>query len=134
MRINKKKISVIFFLILYFIIGSHTSVNNGISFDEKHEELNWNYHTKLINNYYNYIFSNGKITQEIKKEYKPFVGYGVGFQLISQPIQFLLKDLLIHDKNIDDYGALLISKHFVVFLFFFISGIFFFSNFKKNYR
>ena len=131
MRINKKKFSIIFILITYFIIGSYTSVNNGISFDEKHEQLNWNFHSKLINDYYNYLFLNDKITEEIKNEYKPFVGYGVGFQLISQPIQSFLKNILNHNRNIDNYGALLISKHFVVFLFFFVSGIFFFLILRK---
>ena len=63
MRINKKKFSIIFILITYFIIGSYTSVNNGISFDEKHEQLNWNFHSKLINDYYNYLFLNDKITE-----------------------------------------------------------------------
>ena len=43
------------------------------------------------------------------------VGYGIGFQLISQPIQFLLKDVIAKDKNISDFGGHLLAKHFVVF-------------------
>ena len=45
----KKKLFFVF-LFSYFIIGSVNSVNTGISFDEKHEQLNWNFHVELLNN------------------------------------------------------------------------------------
>ena len=52
--------------------------------------------------------------------------YGIGFQIISQPIQFFLSEIILKFQNIDSYGAHLLAKHFVVFIFFFISGIFVF--------
>ena len=50
--------------------------------------------------------------------------YGVGFQILSQPIQFLLSDIISKFQNISNFGAHLIAKHLVVFVTFFISGIF----------
>ena len=126
----KKKFFQVF-LLIYFIFGSSVSVNNGISFDEKYEQLNWNYNVSLIQSLSNKIIFDRKFDENIAKEYKRFLGYGIGFQIFSQPIQFFLKDLLVDKKNLDSEGALLISKHFVVFLFFFISGIFFYLILRK---
>ena len=126
----KKKFFQVF-LLIYFIFGSSVSVNNGISFDEKYEQLNWNYNVSLIQSLSNKIIFDRKFDENIGKEYKRFLGYGIGFQIFSQPIQFFLKDFLVDKKNLDSEGALLISKHFVVFLFFFISGIFFYLILRK---
>lgn len=119
------------FLFFYFIFGSLTSVNNGISFDESHEQRNWNYHVSLVKNFSNNIFFDKKYNDDIENQYASFLGYGIGFQIFSQPIQFLLKDLLVKGQDLNSYGALLVSKHFVVFLFFFISGIFFYLILRK---
>ena len=127
----KKKLFFVF-LFSYFIIGSVNSVNTGISFDEKHEQLNWNFHVELLNNVSKKIISDKNFDKKkFDQEVQSFVGYGIGFQIISQPIQFILKDLLINSNNIDNFGAKLLAKHFVVFLFFFISGIFFYLILKK---
>ena len=119
----KKKLFIIF-LFLYFLGGSLNSIKSGISFDENYEELNWNFHVNLIDDITLALsnkkkFDRKKFDQEVKR----FVGYGIGFQIVSKPIQYLLKDLLIKDKNLDTYVKLL-AKHFVVFLFFFISALF----------
>ncbi len=127
-----KKIFFIFFLTTYFIVGSLNSINSGISFDERHEEANWNFHTNLIKQLSDTIFYQKKFDKnKFEKEVQSFVGYGIGFQIISQPIQSILKNILILDKNLDDYGAKLLAKHFVVFLFFFFSGFFFYLILKK---
>lgn len=127
-----KKNFFIFFLLSYFFVGSTNSVNTGISFDENHEQLNWNFHVSLIDQISNVIINDQKFDREkFDNEVKSFVGYGIGFQLISQPIQFLIKQILILDKSLDPFGAKLLAKHFVVFLFFFISGIFFYLILKK---
>ena len=39
--------------------------------------------------------------------------------------------MIANDNNISDFGGHLLAKHFVVFLFFFISGIFFYLILKK---
>lgn len=127
----KKKLFIIF-LFLYFLAGSLNSIKSGISFDENYEELNWNFHVNLIDDIALALsnkkkFDRKKFDQEVKR----FVGYGIGFQIVSQPIQYLLKDLLIKDKNLDTYGAKLLAKHFVVFLFFFISALFFYLILRK---
>ena len=130
--ILKKKLTLIFFLFFYFFVGSTNSINSGISFDENYEELNWNFNIKVIQEISNTRFGKKEFNRlKFDKEVKRFVGYGIGFQLISQPIQFILKDLLKNNKNLDLYGAKLLSKHFVVFLFFFISGIIFYLILRK---
>ncbi len=127
-----KKKFLVAFLFFYFFIGSFNSLNTGISFDENYEELNWNFHVNLVKEISNSITNKKKFNKsKFDQEVKGFVGYGIGFQLVSQPIQSLLKNVLINDKDLDLYGAKLVSKHFVVFLFFFISGIFFYLILRK---
>ena len=131
MKLLKKKF-FISFLFLYFFLGAYNSVNTGISFDEKHEQLNWNFHINLFNQLTDVIINQKEFDRDkFDSEVKAYVGYGIGFQIISQPIQFFLKKILEKDKNLDIYGAKLLAKHFVVFLFFFISGIFFYLILKK---
>ena len=120
-QIFSKKYFVLF-LIIYFVIGVISSLKVGISHDEFHEQQNWEYNKTLVYNF----FENKREIQDFKDKY-----YGIGFQIVSQPIQYILKNILIEYKNIDSYGAKLISKHFVVFLFFFISGIFLYLILKK---
>ncbi len=130
--LSQKKKFFFIFLLIYFFVGSYNSINTGISFDEKHEELNWNFHSNLLKQVSNNILKKQKFDkQRFDQEVQAFVGYGIGFQIISQPIQFILKDILIKNKDLDNFGAKLLAKHFVVFLFFFISGIFFYLILRK---
>ena len=122
-----KKNSLIIFLFFYLIFGSLASIKSGISFDENHEEINWKDNVNISKKLSRHFFYGEEIDLKILER---TVGYGIGFQLISQPIQFLLKDL-IANNNITDFGRHLLAKHFVVFLFFFISGIFFYLILKK---
>ena len=108
------------FLFLFFVTGSITSLNVGISHDEWHEEENWKYNISLSQNIKNHIFFNEKINPDLENYKDKY--YGIGFQIISQPIQLILKKI-IKNNDISSYGAKLVSKHFVVFLFFFLSGI-----------
>ena len=119
------------FLVFYLIIGSFTSLNTGISFDEYHEEKNWKFHVTLTKHLTKHIILGEEYDQKFDKEYQGYLGYGVGFQIISQPIQFFVKKILIQTQKIDNYGAHLTSKHFVVFLFFFLSGVFLYLILKK---
>ena len=131
MKSLKRKFFIVF-LFSYFFIGSSNSLNTGISFDENYEQLNWNFHISLIKEISTAVSNKTKINKaKFDQDVKSFVGYGIGFQLISQPIQFFLKDMLSKNKNLNDYGAKLVAKHFVVFLFFFISGIFFYLILRK---
>ena len=131
MKYFKKKLFVIF-LFFYLFIGSYNSINTGISFDERYEELNWNFHVNTFKELKDDLIDKKKFDKEkFNSEVKNFVGYGIGFQLISQPIQYFIKDILKKNKNLTEFGTKLVSKHFVVFLFFFISGIFFYLILKK---
>ena len=121
--INKNLFNVV--LILYFIVGAYYSLQTGISIDERHEQINWEYNIALIKNF----FFGTKIDAFFNEHVDYF--YGIGFHLISQPIQFFLKEIVLSYQNIDLYGAQLVSKHLVTFITFFISGIFFRLLIKK---
>ena len=69
--------------------------------------------------------------EKFDSEVKNYVGYGIGFQLISQPIQYLIKDFLKNNKNLTEFGTKLVAKHLVVFIFFYFRYFLLF-NFKKN--
>ena len=127
-----KKNILFLFLFFYFIIGSFNSINTGISFDEYHEQKNWNFHVKYTKKLSSHIFLGENFDEKLNEEYiVNYLGYGIGFQIISQPIQSLLKDSISKLSQINDYGAHLTAKHFVVFLFFFLSGIFLYLILKK---
>ena len=113
-----KKNFFVIFLIIYFIIGSFYALNTGLSHDEFHEQRNWEYNVALVK----HLIFQAEL-DPIFKNY-PDKYYGIGFQILSQPIQYFLSAVILKFQNIDNYGAHLISKHFVVFISFFISGIF----------
>ena len=114
MNFIKKKFFILF-LSFYFLIGSINSINSGISFDENYEEMNWKFHVSFVQDFYSKILSENKIdTEKLKTEAKRFVGYGIGFQIISQPIQFFLKKILIKNSELSADGAKFLSKQFVV--------------------
>jgi len=117
------------FLFLFFITGSLSSLNVGISHDEFHEDLNWNFNVDLSIDKKNIFLLKKKSEVNPNKYVDKF--YGIGFQIISQPIQYFLKEAIIKQKKVDKFGAKLISKHFVVFSFFFISGLCFYQILKK---
>ena len=43
-----KKNFFILFLFIYFVVGAFYSLNNGLSFDEFHEQKNWEYNVALV--------------------------------------------------------------------------------------
>ena len=93
MKYLNKKIFLLF-LFFYLLLGSYNSINTGISFDERYEELNWNFNFSTIKDLSNGIIGKQEFNRDkFDIEVKSFVGYGIGFQIVSQPIQFLLKDL-----------------------------------------
>lgn len=118
MKIFFSKNFFIILLFIYFIVGSYYSLNIGLSFDEWVEQRIWDYNVAH--------FNRNLFGISIDESFNNFhlIYYGIGFQIISQPIQYLLSDLILNFQNINLYGAHLISKHFVVFSSFFVSGIF----------
>ena len=114
------------FIFFYFLIGAFYSLQTGLTFDEWIEQHIWEYNIALIkSNLFNI---------ELKPEYiyldQPKY-YGIGFQLISQPIQHILEGTVLKLNNITELGAHLVAKHFVVFSFFLLSGIFFYLIISK---
>ena len=107
-------------LLIYFITGIFLSLNTGISHDEYHEQLNWEINLNAIKNFYE--TGNYKDLLEYKDRY-----HGIGFNFLSQPFQYLIKDFLLIYLDINEYGSILISKHLVIFILFFISGLFFYK-------
>lgn len=114
-------------------LGIFLSINTGISHDEYHEQLNWEINLKSIKDF----FLTGVYLDLI--EYKDRY-HGIGFNIISQPFQFFFKDLISSYLNLDEpalsfftepsspiYGSIYISKHIIVFVLFFISGLFLYS-------
>ena len=117
----KKYNSLIYLLLIgYLFAGIYLSINTGISHDEYHEQLNWEINLKSIKDF----FSTG--TYENLIEYKDRY-HGIGFNIISQPFQIIFKELISNYLNLSEYGSTLISKHIIVFVIFFISGLFFYS-------
>ena len=110
----------LFLLFFYLITGIYLSINIGISHDEYHEQLNWEVNLYAIKNF----FETG--TYQNLLSYKDRY-HGIGFNLLSQPFQYLIKDFLLEYLDVNEYGSILISKHVVVFILFVISGLFFYK-------
>ena len=109
------------------MLGIYLSINNGISHDEFHEQLNWTVNLKFIKEF----LTNG--------DYEDFLIYkdryhGIGFHYLSQPFQFFIYKPLSNYLSISEYGGILISKHVFTFLIFFISGIFLYLILKQLFR
>ena len=119
-----KKISIIkenyysIFLILYLLVGIFVSMNVGITHDEPHSNWVWELNKKKLSNLFlstNYDINN-------LNTYHGY--YGVGQYFISEPFDFLLS-LFFNQDNVNQEGRILLFKHPTVFLFYFVSGIFF---------
>lgn len=106
-------------LITYLIIGIILSITTGISHDEFHEQLNWIVNLKSIKDFI--LTGSYNDLLDYKDKY-----HGIGFNLLSQPIQFWISSPLSNFLNINEYGGILVSKHPVIFILFFISGLFFY--------
>jgi len=127
LNISPSKKILLFLYIIFILIGSYLSITNGITSDEYHEQQNWIVNLSAAKEFI------------LTREYDSLINYwdkyhGVAFQIISQPIQFLIRDFVTEYNEVSDYGSLLISKHFVVFLSFAVSGIFFFLILNKITR
>ena len=116
----KQKKLIIFFFILYVIIGICLSVLNGISHDQYHEQLNWLINFQAIKGI---LFNNDNY--EILKNYIDKY-HGIGFHYISQPFQLVLFNFISDITQTSNIGAIYISRHIPTFIIFSISGIYFF--------
>lgn len=116
----KKKLFFSIILILsYLSLGFFLSINTGISHDEFHEQLNW-----IINfEAYKSILNLGDYNKLLNYNDRY---YGIAFQFISQPIQYLIFNLVSYITESTNYASYLLSKHFVTFIIFSFSAYYFF--------
>ena len=106
------------FIIVYLIIGIFLSLNLGITHDESHSNWVWELNKKKLSN----IFLNTNYDINYLNTYHGY--YGIGFYLISAPLELIFSKFIGFTKiNFD--GSILLLKHPTVFLFFLISGIYF---------
>ena len=99
--LNKINSFSLFILLVYFFIGIFLSLNSGISHDEYHEQLNWEIN---FNSAKEFILS---FTYKDLLEYKDRY-HGIGFNILSQPLQYLIKDSISIYLDINEYGSVLI--------------------------
>ena len=119
LTIFKKNYYFFIFLVFYIFVGIYLSINNGITSDEYHEQLNWKINLSAILNY----FKDGTYDELLIYGDRY---HGIAFHYISQPIQILTYKIISNYSNLSDIGGHLVSKHMVVFLTFSISGIFYY--------
>ena len=106
------------FLLLYFLIGIVLSLSVGITHDEPHNNWVWELNKKKLYN----IFLNQNYEVDNLENYHGY--YGIGFYIISTPVEIIFSNLLNFIK-INDVGGSLLIKHPTVFIFYLISGIYF---------
>jgi len=116
---NKKKIIFGFFF-TYIFIGLYLSLDNGVSHDQFHEQLNWTINLKAIKGFF---LNNGDY--EILLAYRDRY-HGIAFHYISQPFQLFLSEFTQNINNVNESGAIYISRHVPTFLIFCLSGYFFY--------
>lgn len=124
----------IFFLIafIYLLCGIFFSIYLGISHDEYHEQLNWIINLNSIKDFF--LNLDSEAFEQLNNYNDKY--YGIGFQYISQPFQIFFSNLISSFLSVSDYGSQLLAKHPVIFIYFFISSIFFFKLIfliTKNY-
>ena len=117
--IKNKNLIYIVFISIYLIVGIFLSITNGITSDESFEQLNWDENLSGVKS----LLANGNYDNFLEYQDKY---HGIAFHYISQPIQFFTYKFISNLNDVSDAGAYLMSKHSVVFLTFFISGIFFY--------
>lgn len=123
---NYKKNILLFLIFSYFILGLFLSINTGISHDEFHEQLNWSKNFDAIKSFF------GEGSYEFLNSYSDKY-HGIAFHYLAQPIQLLTKNFISNITNATDFGSLLLSKHLVIFLIFFLSGVcFYFLNYELS--
>jgi hypothetical protein len=116
--LNLSKRFFYLFLFLYFVLGIYLSLNVGITHDESHSYWVWelNKH-KLLN-----VFLDGNFDVTSLDTYHGY--YGVGFYFFSTIFELPI-NIILENFEVLDSSKKLLSKHPSVFIFFFISGLYF---------
>ena len=118
MKYENSKTFFYIFIFFYLLIVSITSLNVGISHDEQHHHEVWLINKKI---YFNYFF--GDNYEIIFKDFGMNF-YGIGFQILSLPIENFLKFIFSSLGIFQDINYLII-KHPSIVILFTMSGIYF---------
>ena len=98
LTILKKNYYFFIFLVFYIFVGIYLSINNGITSDEYHEQLNWKINLSAILNY----FKDGTYDELLNYGDRY---HGIAFHYISQPIQILTYKIISNYSNLSDIGG-----------------------------
>ena len=118
--LSYKNILISIFFAIYIILGIYLSITSGIPHDQYHEQLNWSMNFHAIKS----IFSDAGGYQNLLNYKDKY--HGIAFHYISQPIQYLSYNFIGELNQVNLEGAFYLSRHSSIFLFFSISGIFFY--------
>ena len=118
--LSYRNILISIFFAIYIILGIYLSITSGISHDQYHEQLNWSMNFDVIKS----IFSDTEGYQNLLNYKDKY--HGIAFHYISQPIQYLSYNFIGELNQVNLEGAYYLSRHSSIFLFFCISGIFFY--------
>ena len=102
LTIFKKNYYFYIFLFIYSSIGSYLSITNGITSDEYHEQLNWEINLSAIINFLNDGSYNSLLNYGDRY-------HGIGFHIISQPIQIITYKFVSNLNSLSLYGGYLVS-------------------------
>ncbi len=129
-----QQIITIFFFILFFVIGLNIYKDYGLSNDEPFQRsVGYFWYIHLLENFSN----NVEIINEIKQKFQSMYWsnylnegnlnqYGILFDTLAA----ILEELF----NINENREAFFLKHFLTFLFFFISSIFFYKIISERYN
>ena len=115
---NYSKYFVNLFLLIYIIFGLYYSTQTGISHDEFGEQYNWKINIEAVKG----LFVGDQKYYDELLNYKPKY-YGIGFHFISQVYINLFKFILLLENFSLETTKILIN-HSLIFIFFFISGLY----------
>ena len=120
MLIIKKNSKQIFncFLLIYLIVGLYLSVNTGIPTDVFYDQYNWNLSYDVIKFYIGNIGDENFKLLDYQWKY-----HGVGFHYFSEIYLYLI-GLLIKFEELSKDTSKIILNHSLIFITFFLSGIF----------
>ena len=116
----KKKLNYLYnlFLFFYLILGFYFAINTGISTDEFIDQYNWSLSFEVIKKF---IFNIGDDKFEILNYEWRF--HGIGFHYVSQIYLYII-DKIINFENFNDDVSQILMNHGLIFLTFFLSGIY----------
>lgn len=135
MIVKKKNLTIFLFFILYFVLGLTIFKDYGIGIEEHFQRQNGFFWLKSILKFLNFdtlssladtIYLQNKISDPYLPDPNIYNFYGIIF---DTPLALL--ELLLNKKEISFFFHI---RHLVVFIFFFLSSIFFYRILKNRFK